>query len=1000
MEKSPILVVGGGIAGIRASMDLANLGFKVYLLECSPSIGGTVAQLDKIFPTHDCAICALTHELNRLTRNPNIEIITNAEVKNVTGQVGNFQVSIIKKARYVDEEKCNGCGLCAEVCPIEVPDEFEQGLKKRKAIYIKYPQAYPPTYVIDMENCTKCGKCIEVCKLNAINLNDADKELTLNVGSIILALGFQPFDASLKSEYGYGKYPNIITSLQLERILNAAGPYQGSLVRPSDGKTPKKIAFLQCVGSRDALVGNLYCSSVCCMYAIKAAMAAKEYVPEADCTIFYMDIRTSGKDYELYYKRAEETYGIRFVRSRASRVEYDPAKETLLVHYVEDGKPKSEEFDMVVLAIGFTPPKNAEKIAEIFGIKLNQYGFCQTGTFKPVETSVPGVYVCGAFAAPKDIPGSITDASAAVAKSLADLTIKPQIPASKPAFEREVSSEPPKIGVFICSCGLNIGGVIDLAELANYTKGLPNVAYIGKAMYLCSNEGRKRIEERIREYNLNRVVVAACTPRTHEELFQETLANAGLNPYLLEMVNLREQCAWPHMNEPEKALKKAKDLIRSAVAKARKLQPIEKPRATVTPAVLVVGGGLAGMTAALQLAKMGFKVHLVEKEKELGGHLRHIHYILGGENPQENLRRLIEEVNRNERIHVYLGAEPVNITGYVGNYRTLLRTAEGTKEIDHGAIILAVGAEEYKPKEYLYGEDPRVLTQRELEEKLAKGEFNAKTVVMIQCVGSRDEERPNCSRICCAEAVKNALKIKEVSPETDIYVLYKDIRTFGFYEDDYRQASKKGVVFINYDDEHKPKVSVENGKLKVLAWEPELKSWVPIEADMLVLSAGVVPSPSIKQLAETLKLPLTHDGFFLETHMKLHPVETSKEGVFICGLAHSPKFMEETIAQACAAATKAAELLAREALEFEGIVATVNEDLCSGCRICESLCPYEAITMEEKEEGKLTAHVTEALCKGCGLCGSACPTKAITLGYYTNEQILSQVKAMLTEEIA
>ena len=988
------------MAGIRASMDLANLGFKVYLLENSPSIGGIVAQLDKIFPTHDCAVCALTHELDRLVRNPNIEIITNAEVREVAGQAGNFQVSIVKKARYVNEEECNGCGLCAEVCPIEVPDEFEQGLKNRKAIYIKYPQAYPPVYVIDAENCTKCGKCVEVCKLNAINLNDVDEELTLNVGSIILALGFQPFDASLKSEYGYGKYPNVITSLQLERILNVAGPYQGSLVRPSDGKTPKKIAFIQCVGSRDALVGNLYCSTVCCMYAIKAAMAAKEYVPEADCAIFYMDIRTSGKDYELYYKRAKETYGIRFIRSRASRVEYDSVKGTLLIHYVEDGKPKSEEFDMVVLAVGFTPPKNVEKIAEIFGIKLNKYGFCQTSTFKPAETSVPGVYVCGAFSAPKDIPGSITESSLAVVKAVTVLGEKPKALTSEGIQERDVSSEPPRIGVFLCGCGLNISEVVDLSELANYTKTLQDVTHIEKGLYLCSSEGRESIKNAIKEGKINRVVIAGCSPRTHEEFFRKTLEEAGLNAFLLEMVNLREQCAWAHMDNPNKALEKAKNLVRAAVARARKLKPVKKPMVNVIPSALVVGGGLAGMTSALELAKMGFEVHLIEKEKELGGHLRHLYYVLGGENPQEYLENLVKEVTENEKIHVYLGAELESVTGYVGNYRSLIKTADGTKEIDHGAIILAVGAEEYKPKEYLYGEDSRVLTQRELEEKLAKGDFNAKTVVMIQCVGSRDEERPNCSRICCCEAVKNSLKIKELSPETDVFILYKDMRTFGFYEDYYREASSKGVVFINYDDEHKPKVSLENGTLKVLAWEPELKSWVPIEPELLVLSTGVVPSQSIKKLAEMLGLPLTSDGFFLETHMKLHPVETSKEGIFICGFAHSPKFIEETIAQACAAATKAAELLAKETLELEGTIAKVDEDLCSGCRICESLCPYQAIVMEEKEEGKMVAKVIEALCKSCGVCGSACPTKAITLEYYTNEQLLTQVKALLSEEKA
>jgi heterodisulfide reductase subunit A len=989
-----VLVVGGGVAGIQSSLDLADSGFKVYLLDESTSIGGTMAQLDKTFPTNDCSMCILAPKLVTAGRHPNIQLMTNSELEEVKGRAGNFEATILKRPRFVNMEKCTGCGTCAQHCPVEVPNEFDVNMGIRKAIHVLFPQAVPLKYTIDQENCIKCRLCEKICPAKAVDFDQQPETTKVNVGAVILAPGFKEFDPSIKSEYGYGRYLNVISSIEFERLLNASGPFGGNVVRPADGKIPAKIAFIQCVGSRDAQLGYNYCSAACCMYSIKEAIIAREHVsPQLKCTVFYMDIRAYGKEFDAYYNRAREEYGVRFVRSRVASIDEDPLTRNVFLSYVEDEEPKTEEFDMVVLSVGMRPPKNVEKIAKIFGIKLNKYAFCQTKGFSPIETSKHGIFVCGAFASPKDIPESVAEASAAVAKAASlissergKLVVTKEYP-----VEKNVEKEEPRIGVFICHCGINIGGVVNVPEVVEHAKKLPNVVYAENNLYTCSQDTQIRIREKIEEFNLNRVVVAACTPRTHEPLFRETCQETGLNPYLFEMANIRDQCSWVHMHNPVEATEKAKDLIGSMVAKVRLLQPLKRPLTGVTPVALVIGGGISGMTASKELAKQGFEVHLVEREKELGGNARHICYELDHENPQEMLKSMVEEVCNDEKIHVHLNSEITNIDGYVGNFKTTFLSSGRKEQVDHGVIIVATGATEYKPTEYLYGVDPRVLTQRQLEERIANGQFNAKTVVMIQCVGSRNDTHPNCSRICCSQAVKNALKIKELNPATEVYVLYKDIRTYGFREDYYREAASKGVLFLCFDTEHEPQTSLKEGKLLVTAWDPVLRNWVPIETDLLALSAATTANPDNDRLAKMLKVPLTKDGFFLEAHMKLRPLDFATDGIFLCGMAHWPKPIGESVSQACGAAARASIILSKKTLEAEGIVSNVDENLCVGCGLCITICPYGA--MEKDEKG--LAKVNEVLCKGCGTCAASCPKRAITMRQFTDEQIVAQGIAIL-----
>lgn len=849
--------------------------------------------------------------------------------------------------------------------------------------------------------CCDCRLCSEACEAKAIDYGQKEEVLELSVGAIVLAPGYDVFDARLKQNLGFGRFQNVVSAAQFERILSASGPFEGHVVRPSDHVPPRRIAFIQCVGSRDA--ERDYCSSVCCMFATKEALLAKEHCgKEVETDIFFMDARAYGKGFEAYYHRAL-AQGVNYIRSRPPVLEENPATGNIVIKYLTEDDTKVErEYDIVVLATGMLPPRDAPELAKIFGIALNEFGFCRTTAFEPIASSREGVFVCGPFSEPKDIPESVMQASGAASKVLALLRdargslITPKVYPP----EMDVTGQEPCVGVFVCHCGSNIAGVVDVASVADYARGLPNVIYAETNLYTCSTDTQERIKEKIREHGLNRVVVASCSPRTHEPLFRSTCREAGLNPYLFEMANIRDQCSWVHMHEPERATQKAKDLVRMAIAKARLLEPLQKGTAPVTKAALVVGGGLAGMVSALDLAEQGYGVCLVERDTELGGNLRRLHYLGNGEDPQAALTALVSRVRANERIRVLTQSTIRAVEGSVGSFKTTIANNGSVEHFDHGVVVVATGAKELQPKEHLYGEDERVLTQLQLEERLAaQGAVDLpSTVVMIQCVGSRDAERPYCSRICCFEAVKNALKIKELSPRTNVYVLYRDIRTYGFRESLYTRARQQGVVFVRHEDDQKPVVTRGASGLVVTVYEPQLKRDIAIEAGLVVLSVATVPHEDNKALAQILKVPLNQDGYFLEAHLKLRPVDFATEGVFLAGLAHSPKSVPETIAQAAAAAARAGGVLSQDRLEAEATISSVVEESCDGCAYCVDPCPFKAITLVEYvRDGvvKKMVEVNESLCKGCGTCQATCPKRGIFVRGFTLDQIAAQVNAAL-----
>jgi heterodisulfide reductase subunit A len=918
------------------------------------------------------------------------------------GDAGSFRAVLKNQPRYILPEKCTACGDCQRSCPAQAINEFNLGLDRRAATYIKYPQAVPRAYAIDRDACLGCGLCEKVCLAGAVKYDDQARQRDLDVGAVILSPGFQPFDPSQLTSYNYGKSPNILTSIEFERILSPSGPYKGHVMRPYDREEPKKIAWIHCVGMRGDREGlHPYCSSFCCMVALKQAIIAREHVgPELDMALFYMDMRTPRKDFEKYCVRIKDQ-GARLIRSRVHSV--DPVGDSgdLAIRYVtEEGGIQEESFNLVVLSVGgVISPGNIE-LARKLGVRLSHNRFMDTECFQPVSTSRPGIFSCGFFNGPKDIPQSVMEGSAAAAAAAANLAAARGSLAQEKVFppEKAVQDEPPRVGVFVCRCGLNIGGIVNVPEIVEYAGTIPNVEYAQDNLFTCSQDAQNLMMEKIREHQLNRVVVAACSPSTHQFIFQDMLRNAGLNKYLFEMANIRNQCSWVHMKQPDAATEKCKDLIRMAVAKTRLLEPLEYISVPVNKTALVVGGGVSGMTSALALADQGFAVHLAERKDRLGGNALKLHTTWRGGLVGPRLENVIAKVKNHPNLTIHYKSIVVNVSGVVGNFKTTLSRHQ---IIEHGIVVLAIGGEPHRPEgQYLYNRNPNVLLSLDLDQEIAEESERlqkARAVAFIQCVGSRSAERPYCSKVCCSHSVESALKLKEMNPEMDVYIFYRDIRTYGEREMFYEEARNQGVIFIRYRQADPPRVEEADGRLKISVTDLILERPVELYVDLLALATAIIPHHNAP-LAELYKIPLNAEGFFTEAHAKIKPVDAPTEGIFLTGLCHYPKPLQESVAESLATAARATTILSQDSLQLESIISRVIDQNCDGCAFCVDACSFQAITLlEYMFEGKMkkTVDVNEAQCKGCGSCMATCPKMGIEVAGFTLDQLGAQVEAAL-----
>jgi len=1010
-SKNTVLIVGAGIGGMKAAFEIASAGYRVTLIDTSPFAGGKLSQIENQFPNNVCGVCQMFPVFNedechqycfrRGFNHPNIDLVAPAKVEKVEGSAGDFRVTLRKISRLIREELCTACGKCVDVCPVEVPDRYEEGLTDRKAVYSR---SISQTYTIDRDSCTRCGACVDVCPTRAVDLELEDEVVELEAGAVILSPGFEGFDPTGLTQYGLAKYVNVVTSLQLERMISGTSRMYGNVVRPSGDRAPRNVAFIQCVGSRDQ--ERRYCSSTCCMISLKEAALLSSILPDVSSKVFYIDMRTFGKGHYRYQREVEKLPGVELTRCRVTQVTEEPSSQNLSVGYEnEEGEHFREEYDMVVLATGCMPPRSSSDIRAAFGINVDEYGFCSCNGDSSVSTSREGVFACGSFIEPCDISQTITTAAAAAAGALGFLDRPGSLARTgssgghremqKPAAGQEGSEDKRgRIGVLLCTCGEEIAGALDVEAVKESLEGTPSIVHVERVKYLCHENHLESAVEKIREAGVEKVVIAACSPYSYEAMFVKALSGIGISPEFIDTVNILDQVARVHEGMMRQATEKAESIIKMSADRLRLTEPFAVLERELNSDVLVVGGGLAGLTASLALAGWGFGVHLVEKADSLGGNTRKVHFSLDGSDPREYLKRKIEAVEASEAIHVHTGSYVVSTSGCVGDFTTVVREGESETEVRHGAVIVATGAHAYRPDSYLYGRDHRVMTQYELEEMLAVKPAMAlslDTVVMIQCVGSRDEEHTYCSRICCMKALNNSLKLKEKIPDARIYVLYRDMMAYGLLEEYYLKARESHVNFIRYDLDRKPEVRVEDGALAVEVYMPLFRETLVINPDALILSTGIVAEDN-ETLARTLGVDLDSDGFFSEANAKFRPVDTLRDGIFVCGLAHSPQAMTDTAAQAEAAAMRVVATLAPGKLISKKTVARVVGRWCTGCGMCIETCPYEARVMDEETH---TAKVIEILCRGCGECMTVCPSGATKLTGYRENQIFSMLDVIV-----
>ncbi len=1009
--SKPVVIIGAGISGMRAALDLADMGAMVYLVERKPSIGGHMSQLDKTFPTLDCSMCIQGPWMVDCSRHPNIEILSYSEVNEVTGKQGDFRVKILKRTRRVSLEKCTGCGDCERVCPIEVLNEYDEGLKMRKSAYIPFPQAVPNVATIDIENCIQCMMCAKACKAEAIDFDMPDETIEIDAGSIIVATGYELLDPGTVPEYGYGRFPNVVSALEYERMVSASGPTGGIVMRPSDGREPHHIVFIQCVGSRD-VNHCAYCSRICCTYATKEAIITKEHTPEVKIDILYNDLRAFGKGFEEFLVRGENEYKINYVKGLPSEIFQDPTTYDLLVRHsdAKGHEVKEDRYDLVVLCPAMVPSENKE-LNEMLGIKTDIYGFVQVqDDLLLSETSVPGIHMCGAVQSPKDIPDSVAQGSAAAALAALDIATPPPREPTEQLTEADIElmTGEPRIGVIICSCGTNIAGTVDVAEVTSYAATLPNVVYSENLLYSCSSDAQVVIKDAIREHGLTRVVVASCTPRTHEPLFRATIEEAGLNKYLFELANIREHCSWIHQDAKDEATIKAMDLVRMSVARSALLEPQDEAIARIEPSVLIIGAGVSGMTAAEIIASKGFKVILVEKEDKVGGFLNNVRTVNFDNRPSEEIIKDYEgRLAKYENIEISLNSQVIEAKGAVGDFEVVIKTGKETRELKIGIVIVATGATQLEEKGlYGLGKLPNVMTEAEFNRRIAEGDGieDGQTFAVMHCAGSREDEslegsRTWCSGICCTVAVLHTLELLEKYPNSRVFHLYRDLRVAYTGEDKYREARKKGAVFVRFDNDTPPKVMKGKGDkpLTVEVLDQVLGAELLLDVDHVILASAMIPREENKQVSELFKLSLNMSGFFMEAHPKLRPIDFMTDGVFVAGTATAPKTIAESIAQGQGAAMRALIPLVQGIRKAEAIVSVVDPEVCVGCGTCEINCAYNAIEVIPGDGSHDYAVTNPVLCQGCGKCDAGCPAGAVTMRHFTDDQIMAQVRTALQD---